>query len=112
MRNDTARGGGLARDLSAAEAEAAEPDVSRLAELLAWAEHTRVGLLVEVKEPDATHAVGAMVAASAARGRIVIGGFHGPLLAPLKTALPGVRTSFIISSAIAAPKRIAPPTRS
>jgi len=102
IRHDLALGDRLVRDLSAAELEAAEPDVIRLAELLAWAEQRRIGLLVEVKEPDATHAVGAMVAASAARGRIVIGGFHGPVLAQLKTALPGVRTSFMMGSVMAA----------
>jgi len=102
IRHDLALGDRLVRDLSVAELEAAEPDVIRLAELLAWAEQRRIGLLVEVKEPDATHAVGAMVAASAARGRIVIGGFHGPVLAQLKTALPGVRTSFMMGSVMAA----------
>ena len=102
IRHDLALGDRLVRDLSAAELEAAEPDVIRLAELLAWAEQRRIGLLVEVKEPDATHAVGAMVAASAARGRIVIGGFHGPVLAQLKTALPRVRTSFMMGSVMAA----------
>jgi len=102
IRHDLALGDRLVRDLSAAELEAAEPEVIRLAELLAWAEQRRIGLLVEVKEPDATHAVGAMVAASAARGRIVIGGFHGPVLAQLKTALPGVRTSFMMGSVMAA----------
>lgn len=102
IRHDLALGERLVRDLSAAELEAAEPEVIRLAELLAWAEHTDIGLLVEVKEPDATHAVGAMVAASAARGRIVIGGFHGPALAQLKMALPSVRTSFMMGSVMAA----------
>jgi glycerophosphoryl diester phosphodiesterase len=102
IRHDLALGDRLVRDLSAAELEAAEPEIIRLEELLAWAEHTRIGLLVEVKEPDATHAVGAMVAASAARARSVIGSFHGPVLAQLKTALPGLRTSFMMGSVMAA----------
>jgi glycerophosphoryl diester phosphodiesterase len=102
IRHDLALGDRLVCDLSAAELEAAELQLIRLAELLDWAEHKRVGLLVEVKEPEATHAVGAMVAASAARGRIVVGGFHGPALAQLKKALPGVRTSFMMGSVMAA----------
>lgn len=102
IRHDLAQGDRLVRDLSAAELQAAEPEVIRLAELLTWAEPSRTGLLVEVKEPEATHAVGAMVAASAARNRIVVGGFHGPALAKLKMALPGVRTSFMMGSVMGA----------
>jgi glycerophosphoryl diester phosphodiesterase len=102
IRHDLSLGDRLVRDLSAAELEATEREVIRLADLIAWAEPRRVGLLVEVKEPEATHAVGAMVAASAARNRIVVGGFHGPALAQLKTALPRVRTSFMIGSVMAA----------
>jgi glycerophosphoryl diester phosphodiesterase len=102
IRHDLALGDRLVRDLSAAELQAIEPEVIRLAELIAWTEPRGIGLLVEVKEPEATHAVGAMVAASAARGRIVIGSFHGPVLAQLKTALPGVRTSFMVGSVMAA----------
>lgn len=102
IRHDFVLGDRLVVDLSAAELEAAEPSVIRLADLFAWAEHTNVELLVEVKEPDAALAVSAMVAASASRDRIVVGGFHGPALAEVKASQRDVRTSFMIGSVIAA----------
>jgi glycerophosphoryl diester phosphodiesterase len=101
IRHDLALGDRLVRDSSVAELEATE-QVIRLADLIAWAEPRRIGLLVEVKEPEATHAIGAMVVGSAARDRFVVGGFHGPALAQLKTALPRVRTSFMMGSVMAA----------
>jgi glycerophosphoryl diester phosphodiesterase len=102
IRHDFALGDRLVCDLSAPELDAAEPGTIRLAELLAWASPLGIGLLVEVKEPDAAQAVGAMVAASPMRDRIVVGGFHGPALAAVKAGRPRVRTSFMIGSVMGA----------
>ena len=102
VRHDYALGDRLVLDLTIAELEAAEPGAIRLADLLDWAEQTSIGLLVEIKEPAAAQAIGAMVAVSAARERIVLGGFHGPALAAVKAAQPAVRTSFMIGSVLAA----------
>jgi len=102
VRHDHALGDRLVLDLTAAELEAAEPGVIRLADFLDWAERTKIGLLVEIKEPEAAQAIGAIVAVSGARDRIVVGGFHGPALAAVKAAQPAVRTSFMIGSVIAA----------
>ncbi|HEY2863208.1 MAG TPA: glycerophosphodiester phosphodiesterase [Casimicrobiaceae bacterium] len=102
IRHDFTLGNRLVVDLSAAELEAAQPSVIRLADLFDWAKHTNVELLVEVKEPDAALAVSAMVSASAARDRIVVGGFHGPALAAVKASQRAIRTSFMIGSVIAA----------
>jgi glycerophosphoryl diester phosphodiesterase len=102
IRHDLALGNRLVVDLSAAELDAAEPNVVRLADLVAWVEHTKVGLLVEVKEPEAALAVAAMVAVSRVRDRIVVGGFHGPALAAVKASQRAIRTSFMIGSVMAA----------
>jgi glycerophosphoryl diester phosphodiesterase len=102
IRHDLSLGDRLVADLSAAELEAAEPEVIRLSDLLDWARHTKIALLVELKEPDAAEAVGAMVAASPARERIVVGGFHGPALAAVKAATRAVRTSLMMGSVLAA----------
>jgi glycerophosphoryl diester phosphodiesterase len=102
VRHDLTVGDRLVCELSSAELDRAESGLIRLADLLDWAERARIGVLVEIKEPDAAAAVGMMVAASAARNRVVVGGFHGPALAAVKAAQPGVRTSFMIGSVLAA----------
>jgi glycerophosphoryl diester phosphodiesterase len=83
-----------------AESTAAEigAGVVVLGDLIDWAERVGIDLLVEVKDPDATAAVAAMVAGSARRDRIVVGSFHGPALAHVKAATPDVRTSFMMGS--------------
>jgi glycerophosphoryl diester phosphodiesterase len=100
--HDLALGNRLVSEMSSAEIAAAGPDMIRLADLLAWAERVRIDLRVEVKDPDCTTAVGAMIAASTWRDRIVLGGFHGPALAEAKTAIAHLRTSFMIGSVVAA----------
>ena len=55
-------------------------------------------MLIEVKEPGATAAVAAAVAASAWRERCVVASFHGPALAAAKARAPDVRTSFMMGS--------------
>jgi glycerophosphoryl diester phosphodiesterase len=102
IRHDLALGDRLVVDLSAAELEAAAPGVILLSDLLDWIAPARIELLVEVKEPDATQAVGAMVATSPARDRIVVGSFNGPALAAVKAGRRGVRTSFMIGSVMGA----------
>ena len=51
-------------------------DTLRLADRVAWAERTRIDLLVEVKDPAAANAVGALFSASAWREHIMVAGFH------------------------------------
>jgi glycerophosphoryl diester phosphodiesterase len=102
IRHDLTLGNRAICDLSVTELEAAEPGTIRLPDLLAWAARTSIALLVELKEPEAAEAAAATVGASAARDRIVVGGFHGPALAAVKAAHPAIRTSFMIGSVIAA----------
>lgn len=102
IRHDFALGNRLVCDLDANELEAAEPGTIRLAELLDWAAPLEIGVLVELKEPAVAQAVGAMAAASPARDRIVVGGFHGSALAEVKAGRPDVRTSFMIGSVMGA----------
>ena len=102
VRHDFALGNRLVCDLDAGELDVAAPGVVRLADLLDWIENTSLGLLVEVKEPEATEAVAAMSRASRARERIVVGGFHGPALAAVKARGGGLRTSFMVGSVMAA----------
>ena len=100
--HDLVIAGRLVAESSAAESAAGMDGVVIFGDLLDWAEHVDIDLLVEVKEPDATAAVAAAVAASAWRDRIVVGSFHAPALAAVKGATPHVRTSFMIGSVIAA----------
>jgi glycerophosphoryl diester phosphodiesterase len=102
VRHDLCLGSRFVRELNAAELEAAEPDVIRLSDLLPWAARARIGLLVEVKEPDVTLAAAEMIASSSWRDRIVVGAFHAPSLAAIKATLPRVRTSFMIGSVVGA----------
>jgi glycerophosphoryl diester phosphodiesterase len=102
VRHDLVLRGRRIADLDMAEIESAAPETLRLADLVAWAEGSRIDLLVEVKDPDAADAVGKLVAASAWRERIVVAGFHGPSLAAVKQAYPDVRTSFMVGSVVTA----------
>lgn len=102
IRHDLALAGRQIADLDAAQTEAIAPGTLRLADVVAWAARARIDLLVEVKHPDAADAVGALVSASAWCEHIVIGGFHGPSLAVIKQANPGLRTSFMMGSVVAA----------
>ena len=102
IRHDLMLWDRLVCDLSVAQLEAAEPGTIRFGEFLDWAQQVPIGLLVEMKDPDTAQAVSAMVAASPACERIVVGGFHGPALALVKAAEPLVRTSFMVGSVMAA----------
>ena len=101
IRHDLTIGKRLVADVIAAEIDALEPGLPRLADVLAWAPRAKIGLLVEVKDPDAAVRIGDMVAASPWRDRIVIGGFHGPALAAVKARTPQIRTSLMMGSVIA-----------
>jgi glycerophosphoryl diester phosphodiesterase len=101
IRHDLAIGHRPVAECSAAEIEAIEPGLVRLADLLGWAPEADVGLLVEIKDPSIAVPVGQMVAASRWRERIVIGGFHGPALAAVKARTPQIRTSIMIGSVVA-----------
>ena len=102
VRHDLAICESLLADLSAAEVAVRAPGTVVLADLLAWAQRVRIDLLVEVKDPDATAAVAAAIAACAWRERIVLGGFHGPALASVKSTSRELRTSFMVGSVMAA----------
>ncbi len=101
IRHDLMLGQRLVAQCSAAEIEAARPGLVRLADLLAWAPRSDIGLLIELKDPDVALPVGALVAASRWRERIVIGSFHGPALAALKARTPDIRTSLMMGSVVA-----------
>jgi glycerophosphoryl diester phosphodiesterase len=100
IRHDLAIGDQRVAERTFADIRAMEPDLVRLDELLAWAPRKKISLLVEVKDPDCAMAVGEMVVASAWHERIVIGGFHGPALAALKSRLPSIRTSLMMGSVV------------
>jgi glycerophosphoryl diester phosphodiesterase len=100
IRHDLGIGNRPVADMSAAELDRLEPGLVRLADLIAWAPGARIGLLVEVKDPDIATQVGDMVAASPWCGRIVVGGFHGPALAAVKARTPDVRTSLMMGSVV------------
>ena len=105
VRHDLTIDDRLVADLCFAEIEARAPGTVVLADLLAFAESTPIDLLVEIKDPGAAEAVAQMIAASARRERIVVGSFHGPALAAIKAATPGVRTSFMMGS-VAGPEEL------
>jgi glycerophosphoryl diester phosphodiesterase len=96
--HDLAIAGRLVAETTAAEIGAGRNGIVILGDLLDWAQQVDIDLLVEVKDPDATAAVAAMVAGSAWRDRIVVGSFHGPALAAAKAAKSNVRTSFMMGS--------------
>ncbi len=101
IRHDLAVGNRLLAEVTAAELEANEPDAVRLADLLAWAPGASINLLVEIKDPDFAAPIGDLIGSSPWRDRIVIGAFHGPALAALKTRMPRLRTSLMIGSVVA-----------
>jgi glycerophosphoryl diester phosphodiesterase len=100
IRHDLVIGDQRVAERAFADIEAIEPGVVRLDELLAWAPRKKIGLLVEVKDPDCAMPVGEMVAASSWREHIVIGGFHWPALAAVKR-FPAIRTSLMMGSVVA-----------
>ena len=102
VRHDLALADRQVADVDATELASVEPDTLRFADLVAWAERSRIDLLVELKDPFAANAVGAAVRASGWREHIVVAGFHGPALAAMKRAIPDVRTSFMMGSVVAA----------
>jgi glycerophosphoryl diester phosphodiesterase len=100
IRHDLAIGGQRVAERTFAGIEAMQPGLVRLDELLAWAPRKKIGLLVEVKDPDCAMPVGEMVDASPWRERIIVGGFHWPALAAVKARLPAVRTSLMMGSVV------------
>lgn len=102
VRHDLALAGRLVAELDLVELAAIEPETMCFIELAAWAEHERIDLLVEVKDPGAMDGVGAAVSASTWREHIVVAGFHGPALALLKQSHPDLRTSFMMGSVVGA----------
>ena len=105
VRHDLAIDDRLVADLYLAELEARAPGTVVLADLLAFAERAPIDLLVEIKDPNASETVAQMIAASARPDRIVVGSFHGPVLAAVKATAPGLRTSFMIGS-VAGPEEL------
>jgi glycerophosphoryl diester phosphodiesterase len=90
------------RDLTASAIEAVKPGTIVLADLLHWAATACINLLVEIKEPEAALPTARMIAGSAWHGRVVVAGFHGPMLATVKSAFPDLKTSFMVGSVLAA----------
>ena len=101
IRHDLAVGSRSVAQCSAAELDAMAPGLVRLADLLLWAPRAKIGLLVEVKDPEFAVPVGERVAASPWRERIVIGSFHGPALVAVKAQTPQIRTSLMVGSVVA-----------
>ena len=102
IRHDLVLQDRLVCDLASSTLEAAEPGTIDFGDFLDWAEGRTIGLLVEVKDPDAMQAVAMRVSASPAHRRIVVGSFHAPALAAVKATLPAVQTSLMIGSVMAA----------
>lgn len=100
VRHDLTIANRLVAECAAAEIEAMEPGLVRLADLLAWAPRANISLLVEVKDPDFAVPIGAMAATSQWRDRIVIGSFHGPALAAVKARTPEIGTSLMVGSVV------------
>ena len=100
--HDLTLNGHSVRDLTAAAIELAQPGTVDLSDLLRWATVAGIDVLVEVKEPEAALPAAEMVGCSASHERVVIGGFHGPMLARIKAAFPDVTTSFMVGSVLAA----------
>jgi glycerophosphoryl diester phosphodiesterase len=94
-------GNRLVAECVAAEVEAADSGLVRLAELLAWAQRAGIGLLLEVKDPACAIAVADMVAMSPWRERTIVAGFHGPVLAEVKARDSQIRTSLMMGTVVA-----------
>jgi glycerophosphoryl diester phosphodiesterase len=101
VRHDLTLGEQLVRDMTAAAVVAAQPGTVELAALLRWATIKGLDVLVEIKEPAAAQAVARTIHHCRFVDRVVVGGFHGPMLASIKAAVPGLRTSFMIGSVVA-----------
>jgi glycerophosphoryl diester phosphodiesterase len=101
IRHDLGVGNRLVAEVTAAEIEGMEPDLVRLADLLAWAPGAKISLLIEIKDPDFAMPIGDLVVSNPWRDRIVIGAFHGPALAALKERTRQIRTSLMIGSVVA-----------
>ena len=102
VRHDLAVGHQRVVDMTLAEIEARAPGTVVLADLLSFAARSAIDLLVEIKDPDAAGAAARMIAASGRSERIMVGSFSGPALAIVKATSPGVRTSFMMGSVVAA----------
>ena len=100
VRHDLAVGQRLVAQCTAAEIESVEPDLVRLTDLLEWAPSARMDLLIEVKDPAFAVPVGEMIVAGSWRERIVVGGFHGPALAAVKSCAPSIATSLMVGTVI------------
>lgn len=98
VRHDLVIGDCLVADLRLSDVMALAPGTIVLADLLAFAAKESIDLLVELKDAGAAGAVARAIAAHAHCARIVIGSFHGPALAAVKTAAPALRTSFMMGS--------------
>ena len=107
LRHDLAVGGRLLADMIRAELEAIEAGTPELGELVAWAKRTDIGLLVELKDPDAAEAVGALLTASPGPAELVVGGFHAPALARVKARFPALRTSLMMGTVLGTDELIA-----
>jgi glycerophosphoryl diester phosphodiesterase len=90
------------RDLTAATIEAVQPGTVELCTLLRWATRAHIDVLVEIKDPDAALPAARMIDRSASHERVVVGGFHGPMLRQIKATFPDVATSFMVGSVLAA----------
>jgi len=102
IRHDLALGQKLVAQCTAAEIESLEPDLVRLTDLLEWAASVGIDLLIEVKDPAFAAPVGDMIAAGSWRDRTVVGGFHGPALATVKSRVPSIATSLMVGTVIGA----------
>lgn len=102
VRHDLTLAGQLVRDMTAAAVLAAQPGTVELSALLRWAAIKELDVLVEIKDPDAAPAVVRAIRRCSSLDRVVVGGFHGPMLASIKATLPEIRTSFMIGSVVAA----------
>lgn len=102
IRHDLALEGLPVVDLSAADLRVRTGALVTLHDLLAWAAPTRIGLLVEIKDPDAAVAAAGMIATSPMRDRSVVASFNALALAKVKVARSEVRTSFMMGSVVGA----------
>ncbi len=98
IRHDLVVEGRRVADLSATEFHALTGTLVTLQELLAWAAGTGIGLLVELKDPEAVVEVAVMISDSAAASQCVLGGFSAPALAIARAARSDIRTSFMMGS--------------
>lgn len=98
VRHDLTIGDCLVADLRLSDVRALAPGTIVLADLLGFAAKSSIDLLVELKDASAAELVAAAIAAHAHAARIVVGSFHGPALAAVKTLAPALRTSYMMGS--------------